>query len=239
MLDEIENDEEDFVPDDDEIEESEEAIANVRSPRLKDRRLHALSPDDRQVCSHVATKGTDYLRYEMQWSAMQIKQFMARVAVQAELDYLRRAYAQREGIQERMQFFSQLQINRMVPRALQTLALTLRGDQLNDDGTVARAPSRAQYDAAVEVLERANVRGDKYKGEDSIPLIDARSIQLTLGENDDENSIDPKKKRSIDRVRNFMDSFIDRAKKVEANVIEGKTKKKKRRKKRRVIESGD
>lgn len=185
--------------------------------------LVKLTPEEKSICSEIIQRGgTDYLRFELGWTAIKIKSFMVKKSVRAELDYLRRAYTQREGIQERTQFFAQIRINSLVPSALRVVARALQGDKTNDTtGDIVRAPSRGQFDAAVEILNRANINGSKYKGEDVLPNIDARSINVTVGEADDNDPIDLSGSESRERVRSFLSNFLT---KIDEN--DGKKKKK-------------
>lgn len=177
-------------------------------------KIYPLSQEEKIFCAEIFKRGgPEYLRFELSWNATQVKEFMAKKAVRAELDYLRRTYLKREAIQERAQFFSQLRINQMVPAAIGVVAKALRGDKQTDDGNVDRAPSRGQFDAALDVLDRANIHGDKFKGEDVPSLIDARSVSIALGETASES--DPvalTDRESRDMVRTFMDRALNRLK---------------------------
>ena len=213
------------------LEEEDFALAaqGTLSPEKTDRRVHSLSDDERDICNHLARHGgVDYLRYERRWTAVQIKQFMARVAVQEELGYIRRLYAQREGIQERTAFLAQIQINKMVPAALNIVARAIRGDRLGDDGTIDRAPTKAQFDAALTVMDRANITEGKFKGVDSIPAIDNRSVNVTLGE----ENLDLTHRDARDKVRGFVDGLMGELNGRKKTKKKRPTKNKKRRRRK-------
>jgi len=148
---------------------------------------YALTPEEKELCIQVVTYGPEFLRHAKGWKKEAITRFVGRAEVQREVAALKRQYEDRTGIQERTQYFAQLRINGMVPLALNTLARTLRGEYVSKDeaGKTKRIepPSRMQYEAALQVLDRANIQGAKYGGHDQTPSIDARSISVAIGTN--------------------------------------------------------
>lgn len=142
----------------------------------------ALAPEDVEVCQNVVVFGVEYLRSAKGWSAMATQEFLKRAVVRRQIETLQKQYTDRSGIQERTQFFAQLRINSMVPAAINTLARALRGAYTDpSNGQVVAPPARGQFEAALEVLNRANIQGSKWGGNDSMPAIDARSVQIALG----------------------------------------------------------
>lgn len=142
---------------------------------------YALDGDEKEICANVVVFGPGWLRQNKQWKAEAIERFLNRSEVQREINTLTKHYEDRQGIQERTQFFAQLKINGMVPAAVGVLARSLAGVRKNADGTLVPPPSRQQFEAAVEILDRANIQGQKYGGHDNVPAIDARSVHLAIG----------------------------------------------------------
>lgn len=143
---------------------------------------YALTADEKECCQNVVVFGPGWLRQVKQWKAEAITRFLNRAEVQREVNSLTKAYEDRTGIQERTQFFAQLRINGMVPHAVGILARSLAGPRRNDEtGEMILPPTRQQFEAAVEVLDRANVQGQKFGGNDQTPSIDARSVQIAIG----------------------------------------------------------
>lgn len=211
---------------DEEVEDLEYAITDGASDEreVADRRIHPLTNEEREICVQVKVKGVDYLRYELRWSSVKIKAFLSRVAVQAEMEYLERSYNDRSGIQERTRFFSQIRINQMVPAAIATVARALRGDVMDESGEITRAPSRAQYEAACMILDRADIAGNKTDVADQMPKVDSRSVNIYLG--DDEDEFEDSERISRDKVRGVLDDVM-------SVVKDGDGKKKKRAKKKK------
>lgn len=143
------------------------------------RRAHALDPAEKLLCENIAVLGLEYLRLGKGWGIEECRRFINRHEVMAYINYLLSQYKDRGGIQERTQFYAQLKLNSMVPAALSVLARSLAGTQLSADGTqvAVRAPDRGQFDSAIEILSRANI-GGKFAGSTSVPLIDARTINI-------------------------------------------------------------
>jgi hypothetical protein len=142
---------------------------------------YALDGEEKELCANVVVFGPGWLRQNKQWKAEAIERFLTRAEVQREINALSKHYEDRQGIQERTQFFAQLKINGMVPAAVAVLAKSLAGVRKNEDGTLIPPPSRQQFEAAVEILDRANIQGQKYGGNDAVPAIDARSVQIAIG----------------------------------------------------------
>lgn len=141
---------------------------------------YALTDDEKDLCQNIVVFGPVYLRQKKGWKAAAIRDFLGRAEVQREVNALQRQYEDRDGLQERTQFFAQLRVNGMVPMALNTLARALKG-YTTVDGKKIEPPTKSQYDAALQVLDRANIQGSKYAGNDNVPLIDARTIQTAIG----------------------------------------------------------
>jgi hypothetical protein len=141
-----------------------------------------LTSEEMELCQNVVVFGLEYLRTAKGWRPDQSEKFLKRYAVRQQIETLQRQYVDRTGIQERTQFFAQLKINAMVPAAINTMAKMLRGAYTDPTtGQPVVPPSKGQFAAALEVLDRANIQGSKWGGNDSVPAIDARSVQIALG----------------------------------------------------------
>lgn len=170
----------------------------------------ALDNSERQHCQNIAVLGPNYL-ITLGWRLKDIERFLERKDVITELKILQNQYGDREGIQERTQFFAQMKINQMVPIALGVLARGLRGTVIDKTtGQIKeRPPERVQMDAALEVLTRANIQGTKFKGNDKQPIIDAQQINI-FGDVDTSSQALPPAAR--DKIRKLFN-------KVRANAI--------------------
>lgn len=173
-----------------------------------------LTDDEADLCRNVVTFGPDYLRSTKKWTAARIKDFLGRSEIKREVEMLRRQYEDRGGLQERTQFFAQLRVNGMVPAALSVLARALRGEYVDSSGDRKAAPTPQQLDAAKEVLERANIQGGKWAGNDSVPQIDARSVQIAIGGSVDHASMDAKGR---EKVRNILNTVMNRTRALSSN----------------------
>lgn len=173
-----------------------------------------LTDEEADLCRNIVTFGPEYLRSTKKWTANRMKDFLNRAEIKRELEMLRRQYEDRGGLQERTQFFAQLRVNGMVPAALSVLARALRGEYRDDTGTVRPAPTAQQLDAAKEVLERANIQGGKWAGNDSVPQIDARSIQIAIGGSVDHASLDTKGR---EKVRNILATVMNRTRAISSH----------------------
>lgn len=144
----------------------------------------ALTDEEKATCQNVITFGLEYLRTVQGWTMVATRSFLARVEVTHYLIYLRDQYLDRTAIQERTQFFAQLRVNAMVPLALQILMRSVVGVKVSADGKTIerRAPDRAQFDAAIEILNRANIQGGKFAGNNQLPNIDARTVNVNINE---------------------------------------------------------
>lgn len=148
------------------------------TPSIED---DVLTQSEKDMCQNVVVFGLDYLRSVVDLGPDQIASFVRRKAVRNEIERLKRQYEDRTGIQERTQFFAQLKLNAMVPAAVNILAKSLRGAYKDGNGELVAPPARGQLDAALEVLNRANIQGAKWGGNDQTPTIDARSVSIAIG----------------------------------------------------------
>jgi hypothetical protein len=166
---------------------------------------NALSDDEMDACRNVIMFGPEWLRSTKRWNGEKIKRFLDRSEIKRELDMLRRQYEDREGIQERTQYFAQLRINGMIQPAIGVLARALRGEYTDPaTGKTMAPPTAQQLDAAKEVLSRANIQGGKYAGNDAVPSIDARSIQIAIGSQVDSGLLDAKGRAKVMEVLNAV-----------------------------------
>lgn len=141
-----------------------------------------LSSKEKALCQSVVTFGHAHLRESLGWTSEAVDEFLGRAEVAREIEALQEAYKDRAGIQERTQFYAQLKINSMVPAALGILARGLQGHVFDEQGNLkTRAPDRSQMEAAMQVLDRANVQGQKYAGNNRMPNIDARTVNVSIG----------------------------------------------------------
>jgi hypothetical protein len=162
---------------------------------------YALTNEEKEICVNVMVYGPAYLRQVKAWKAEEVKRFLARSEVVREINTLKSSYDDRSGIQERTQFFAQLKINSMVPTAIAVLAKTLRGVTKDAEGNMVIPPTRAQFEAAVEVLDRANIQGHKFNGNDATPSIDARSVQIAIGgQNSDFSALGAEGREKVTRI---------------------------------------
>lgn len=173
----------------------------------------ALTPEELEVCQNIVVFGVEYLRSVKGWTSDATERFLKRSPVRTHIETLQKQYTDRTGIQERTQFFAQLKINAMVPAAINTMAKALRGTFTDPNtGNPVAPPTRGQFDAALQVLDRANIQGSKWGGNDSVPTIDARSIQIALG-----TASDPLKGltgESRERLRGLLAAVTTRARAV-------------------------
>lgn len=185
---------------------------------------YALTNEEKELCTNVVVFGPGYLRQTKGWKSMAVKQFLGRAEVVREINALKSQYEDRGGIQERTQFFSQIRVNGMVPTSLNILARSLRGEVKGEDGKKVMPPTKMQFDAAVEVLNRANIQGGKWNGNDQTPQIDARSIQLALGGSmSDTDSLGAEGR---EKVRAIVNSVLNKSRALidASDVVDGRRK---------------
>jgi hypothetical protein len=168
-----------------------------------------LTQEEKELCQQVVVFGLEYLRQAKSWRPEAIKRFVMRPGVRTEIETVKKQYEDRTGIQERTQFLAQLKVNSMVPAAMGVLARTLRG-AVTDPGTgnVTQPPSRGQYEAALQVLERANIQGGKWAGNDRTPSIDMRSVNVAIGGGT--NMIDGLTSEGREKVRGLLNRILSR-----------------------------
>jgi hypothetical protein len=161
-------------------DDAEKPRKAIDSPKKK--LTYRLQDDEKNICQNIVVFGPSFLRRNLGWKKIAVKEFLARREIQHEIQTLKEQYGDRTGIQERTQFFGQSRINSMVPAAVNVLAKALRGEYVDQaSGKTVLPPTEAQFKAATEVLDRANIQGAKYLGNDNVPTIDARSVSLSLG----------------------------------------------------------
>lgn len=185
-----------------------------------------ISAKEKEICARlrVHQNPVDYLRFELGWTVMEIRTFLTRNNIREELAFLERAYNNREAIQERTAFLSQLKLNAMVPASINILARALRGDVPDrETGEIQRAPTRNQMDAALEVLDRTAVKRKESTG-DKMGTVDARSVSIYLGDKSDD--LTRSDKASRERVRKLISGIV--------GDLNAKGPKKKKRKRRTV-----
>ena len=169
-------------------------------------RLTALTNDEKQYCHGLVVRGVQYLHVELGWQMNELRRFLARSDVISHIEYLQQQYGDRTGIQERQQFLATRRLHEMVPAALSVLARALAGNIMGTDETGAPvvksyAPARGQFDAAVEILDRANIQGAKYGGNNNQPVIDARTVNVHMeGAVAGVDGMTPKQRGNISRV---------------------------------------
>ena len=174
---------------------------------------YALDDKDREVCQQIVTFGPKYLRQHYGWRADIVKRFLDRVEVQKYILTLKEQYEDRTGIQELTQFFAQFKINSMVPSATTILARALRGEYIKDGKTMP-PPTKQQLEAAVQVLDRANIQGTKYAGNDNTPSIDARSINIAMGLGAGQNGGSVLDSQGRARVREVLNLVLNKTRAV-------------------------
>jgi hypothetical protein len=164
--------------------------------------LRKMDAKELEICQKLAVFGSDYLRHDLKWTAEAAKDFLDRRDVQREVRTLQERFKDRDGIQARLQFFAQVKINMMVPAALGILAQALAGDRRDENGQVTNlAPGKAQYEAAIEVLDRANVQGTKFpNGGGNMPSVDARQVHIHEAGSDPAASLTPQKRTAVGRL---------------------------------------
>lgn len=165
--------------------------------RDEDFYIHALTEEESDLCKQIMMFGPEFLRSVRKWNAAKVTAFLGRAEVRKEIERLTRQYEDRDGIQERTQFLAQLRVNSMVPAALSVMARALRGAYRDQEGKVVEAPTPQQVNAAQDILNRANIQGTKYAGNDSVPAIDARSISVAIGNAPDVHQLDSKGREKV------------------------------------------
>lgn len=179
--------------------------------------VRTLKPEDRSICRNVVVYGLEWLRHSLGWTSSSIQAFINRPEIRREVETLRRLYQDRVGIQERTQFFAQLQVNLMVPSAVNVLARSLRGEKKDPvTGLVDEVPTKGQYSAAMEVLNRANIQGSKFGGVEMAPVIDARQIRVAIGASS--NLLEGITPQGREKIRNVLARLISRVRLLDHNV---------------------
>ncbi len=173
-----------------------------------------LTPQEKVHCQNLMVYGPAYL-HQLGWRYRVIERFCQRVEIQNELAFLRGHYLDREAIQERAQFYAQLKINQMVPAAVGIIARALRGTVIKEGAVVQRPPERVQYDAAIEVLTRANIQGGKFKGNNTTPTIDARTLNVHLDSDEAGLNITPEGRERVRKMLLKIKSKMEVIKKVD------------------------
>lgn len=144
-------------------------------------RYNELKMDEKLLLDNVLIHGMMYLLVNKGWTLTAAREFLQRAECMRYLKYNQDLYDNRKGVQERTQFYGQIRINAMVPSALAILTRALVGHQFDENGQLKqRAPDRGQFDAAMKVLECANIQGVKYAGDNSKPVVDARSVTVNV-----------------------------------------------------------
>ncbi len=170
---------------------------------------NGLTSEEKNFCQNIVVFGVDYLRESLGWAMDVVRQFVERAEVQREIEHLTTQYKDRQAIQDRTQFFAQLKINGMVPAALAILAKAMRGHVFEADGSLKeRAPDRNQIEAAMQVLDRANIQGAKYNTNVTAPNVDARQVHLHVTGAADKLKLDPQRREKLGKM---VDKFIGRA----------------------------
>lgn len=164
---------------------------------MQNRALTAITDDEKKICQNVVVFGAGYLKQHLRWPPDAIAAFFERDAIVSEIETLKRQYEDRSGIQERTQFFAQLNVNAMVPSAVNVLARALRGEYEDSKGVRHKPPTQQQYEAAKEVMNRANIQGKTWGGNDSVPAIDARSVQIAIGTDAKTNGLESIEREGI------------------------------------------
>lgn len=200
----------------------------------------ALTRDDRQHCANVCVRGEIVLR-EMGWDHEKRRAFLVRKDVQREMKVMAGLYADRDGLAERAKFFGLIELQKMVPRAIDVLRQALHSGQKAKDSTGAEVtiqpPDESAYDAAIQVLDRTGVDAGKFTTHTNMPTIGNLNItenHLNVGDAKENNQLQNIVKR--ERVRSLLDAILNKAKSggnyVEAEVIP--TKKSKDRSAKRI-----
>ncbi len=159
--------------------------------------VDALTKEEKIICQHIAVNGPNYLRDRMGWAMDVVSLFLERSEIMAEITALQEQYKDRAATQERTQFFTQMQINSLLPAAVNILIRALRGNTIKDGVVTERAPDRNQLEAAMQVLDRANIQGQKYAGNNSTPSIDARQVHLTIGGKADQLGLEAEDRKQV------------------------------------------
>lgn len=144
-----------------------------------------LNAAERQLCQGAVIYGVEWLLTQPGYELLtSVRAFLNRREVIRQIAYFQKQYADRSAISERVQFFGMLQLNALVPAAINIVARSLVGVKVNpQSGAIdSRPPDRGQFDAAVEVLGRCNVQGSKYAGNSNLPSIDAGQMEQLTGE---------------------------------------------------------
>ncbi len=183
----------------------------LRDGRFDDQVLRlarAVTPQEKQICQNIVVFGVSYLHDTLGWAAGTVDLFMERREVRREIEALAELYKDREGVQERTRWFAQLKVNGMVPAALAILAKALRGDVLEGDNLREKAPTRSQVEAAIQVLDRANVTGAKSGAGSGLPPIDARQINIQVNNKvDGLNLATDEREKVVKTVFNIMNKL--------------------------------
>jgi hypothetical protein len=170
---------------------------------------YSLTSEEKELCQNIVVFGPEYLRHQKGWKKTAIQRFMERSEIRREIETLQKQYGDRAGLQERTQFLAQLRINSMVPTAINVLARALRGEYTHPEtGKIVEPPSKGQFEAAQIVLDRANVQGVKWGGHDTMPSIDARSVNLLVGGESSGPALDA---AGREKVRSILSSVVGRA----------------------------
>jgi hypothetical protein len=199
-----------------EIEQAKKQ-AHADEKRLKE---HLLDATDKNHCQNVVVFGPQYL-FSLGWKQREIEMFLQRIDVRTEIACLQAQYIDREAIQSRTQFYAQLKINSLVPRAITILARALVGTVLDQHGNIKdRPPERVQIDASMEVLNRANIQGKKFKESDKLVNL---GLEL-FGNTDPKKTLDAPSREKLRKALGKMTARMSAADKIaarEAKTVEG------------------
>jgi hypothetical protein len=177
-----------------------------------------LTDEDRTLCRAIVVYGLEWLRHTKGWTAISIQTFINRNEIRREIETLRRMYQDRVGIQERTQFFAQLQVNIMVPAAVSILARALRGEHEDPvTSKVIEPPTKGQYLAAMEVLNRANIQGERFGGADTAPTIDARQVRIAIGASSD--LMQGLSAQGREKIRQILSRVVSRVRMVDHHTV--------------------
>lgn len=198
------------------VAEGKKAIRHREYDNPKASVSFRLTDEDRSICRSIVVYGLEWLRHTKGWTAVSIQTFINRNEIRREIETLRRMYQDREGIQERTQFFAQLQVNSMVPAAVNVLARALRGAHEDPvTGKEVEPPAKGQYQAAMEVLNRANIQGERFGGADTAPTIDARQVRIAIGASSD--LMQGLSAQGREKIRQLLARVVSRVRMVDHN----------------------
>lgn len=163
-----------------------------------------LKPSEKSFIENLHIRGHAYFD-EQGYSAEEEAAFLARPNVRREIERLQSIMEDGQSFIERQKFMARVKLGAMLPAAMNIVAKTLRG--LKDkDGAIVNpedVPTRAQYDAAMDIMDRCGIAPDEI----NVNFLVAAPVNRHVRKTDDAK-YDSVAVVQRDRVRTAIDKVI-------------------------------